>query len=181
VPEESASPELRLLERERARLLAWVERVPEPLRSRRPTPQDWSVVEILEHLTQVEQSITSLLTARGREPPAEPAAAETLAAARLTPERAGRIRDRTERLEAPERVRPAGQLDASEALQSLAAVRAALLAAFLAADPSALDGVVRPHPVVGLLTLRGWVQFVAHHEARHSAQVADVAAALGVQ
>jgi hypothetical protein len=32
------------------------------------------------------------------------------------------------------------------------------------------------HQTVGRLTLRSWVELVAHHEARHAEQVAGIAA-----
>jgi hypothetical protein len=166
------------LERERAGLLTSVGQVPEPLRGQRPSPEQWSVAEILEHLAKVERSIARVLDTRGREPPAEPESPAILEEARLTPERAARIRDRTARTQAPDRIRPAGELGPTEALEALVAARAALVAAFLAAEPSALDGVTQRHPAIGLLTLRGWVLFAGHHEARHAAQVAEVAEAL---
>jgi len=31
--------------------------------------------------------------------------------------------------------------------------------------------------VIGRLTLRDWLAFVAHHEARHAAQIDEIAAA----
>jgi uncharacterized damage-inducible protein DinB len=169
---------LELLEKERAGLLTSIGQVPEARRDQRPTAQHWSVSEILEHLAHVERGITTLLATRGREPPAEPVSPAILDEARLTPERAARIRDRSVRIEAPERIRPAGRIGSAEALEALTAARAALVAAYLAADPAALDGLTQRHPVVGLLTLRGWVMFVGHHEARHAAQVAELADAL---
>jgi hypothetical protein len=33
------------------------------------------------------------------------------------------------------------------------------------------------HAVIGRLTLRDWLAFVAHHEARHAAQIDEIAAA----
>jgi DinB superfamily len=169
---------LELLERERAGLLTSVGQVPEALRNQRPSPEHWSVAEILEHLATVERLITSLIATRGREPPLEPVSPAILQEARLSPAGAARIRDRAERVEAPDRIRPAGQLGPAEALEALTATRAALVAAFLAADPAALDGVTARHPVIGLLTLRGWVMSVGHQEARHAAQVAEIADAL---
>ena len=166
---------LEVLEKERAGLLISIGQVPEGKRQLRPTAQHWSVSEILEHLAHVERGITTMLVTRGREPPAEPVSPAILDEARLTPERAARIRDRSVRIEAPARIRPAGRIGSAEALEALTAARAALVAAYLAADPAALDGLTQRHPVVGLLTLRGWVMFVGHHEARHAAQVAELA------
>jgi hypothetical protein len=51
--------------------------------------------------------------------------------------------------------------------------RAALLEAFTAADPLVLDGIVFPHPFIGPLTLRSWMELIAHHDARHAEQMAE--------
>lgn len=169
---------LDLLEKERAGLLTSIGQVPEGMRDQRPTAQQWSVSEILEHLAHVERGITTMLTTRGREPPAEPTSPAILDEARLTPERAALIRDRSVRIDAPERIRPAGRIGSAEALDALTAARAAMITAYLGANPAALDGLTHRHPVVGLLTLRAWVMFVGHHEARHAAQVAELAGAL---
>ena len=167
---------LALLDAERATLLARVARVPNALLAQRPAPGRWSVVEVLEHLTRVEGGVTRLLELRGRELPASPPADPTVA--RLTAERVARLRDRLERMEAPERIRPSGTLAPEEALRQLAEARAALRAAYRAADPAALDGQTHTHPFLGTFTLATWVEFLAHHEARHADQVEEIAGAL---
>ena len=93
----------------------------------------------------------------------------------LTPELGRRVRHRGIRIEAPERVRPGGSLDIAAALAQLEAARAELLRAFAAANRESLDVFTYPHPVFGPLTLRSWVSVTADHEARHSAQVVEIA------
>ena len=41
----------------------------------------------------------------------------------------------------------------------------------------ALEHRTYHHAVIGRLTLRDWLAFVAHHEARHAAQIDEIAAA----
>jgi len=175
---QSTTQILELLETERTALLATVDRAPESLRARRPAPEQWSIVEVLEHLTRVETGVTRLLTVRGRTAPSGEAAGVDLSGAQLDAARIARLRDRADRLEAPERIRPAGTSEPAEALRALAAARTELVVALLAADPGALDGAVHTHPELGPLTLRGWAEFVAHHEARHAEQVREIADAL---
>jgi hypothetical protein len=172
---------LALLETERAALRAIIDRTPAPLRARRPAPERWSIVEVLEHLTRVETGVARLLTVRGRAAPAAQPAEVAPADAQLDAARIARLRDRNERIEAPERIRPAGTSEPAEALRALAAARAELVAALVAADPAALDGVVHTHAELGPLTLRGWAEFVAHHEARHADQVREIAAAVAAE
>ena len=163
-----------LLETERRALLAAVDRVAPADRDRRPAPDRWSVAEIVEHLAKVEQAVAALLATRGREPlptamePAVPEASERVAGLRV----------RERRIDAPDALRPSGALSAVDALAALAASRRALLDAARAADPAALEHRTYYHAVLGRLTLRDWLAFVAHHEARHAAQIDEVAAAL---
>ena len=165
---------LTLLDTERDALLAAIARVPLERRAERPAGDRWSIAEVLEHLATVERGIAKLLALRGREAPSpDQAAASPLDAARVA-----QLRNRADRRDAPERVRPTGTVGAAEALQRLQDARTALRDAVIAADPNALDGCTHSHPVLGVLTLRDWVHFVAHHEARHVAQLEEIADAL---
>lgn len=153
-------------------LRARLGRIPAALQSRRPAPDRWSIAEVLEHLARVEGGMAKLLTLRGHEAPSGDAPPPSAIG---TPQLARLVRDRSRKIEAPERVRPAGALGAAEAWARYDAVRAQLLAAFAAADPVSLDGLTHPHPVFGALTLRTWVAFSADHEARHAAQIGEIA------
>lgn len=163
-----------LLEAERRALLAAVDRVAPPDRDRRPAPGQWSVAEILEHLARVEQAVAALVATRGREP--LPAAVEPPVPE--ASERVAGLRARGRRIDAPDALRPSGTVSAVDAMAALAASRQALLAAARDADPVALEQRTYHHAVLGRLTLRDWLAFVAHHEARHAAQIDEVAAAL---
>ena len=174
-----ASSTVELLAAERAALAAAVARVPAELRSRSLAPGQWSIVDVVEHLTRVETGIARLLAKRGRPGESGPVPeGKSFADLRLTPELIAHLRDRAHRIEAPERVRPSGAANPATAWEALEAARGELLRAFAAADPDALDAVVHEHAVLGPLVLRDWVTFVAHHEARHCAQVAEIADAL---
>jgi hypothetical protein len=167
--------ELVLLDTERSALLAAVERVAAADRERRPSPDSWSVAEIIEHLATVEQSVAKLIATRGREPvpqQAEPAVP-------LDEARAARLRNRTRRIDVPDRMRPIGAMGAAAALEALAASRKALLDAVETADPLALEQRSYVHAVVGRIVLRDWIAFIAHHEARHADQIREIAATLG--
>ena len=172
--QESVAPTLALLDAEREGLLAAVQRVPAELRDRRPAAMRWSIAEVLEHLVTIERGIAKLIATRGRQPspPGAPAPVP------LDAERVAKLRNRGERVEAPERVRPTGTVAAADALAALSEARAALRQALLDADPASLEHYTHAHAVLGPLCLRDWAQFVAHHEARHAAQVLEIAEAL---
>lgn len=162
-----------LLDSERAAFLAQVSRVSPARQAERRAPDRWSAAEVAEHLARIDMGVAKLLAMRTAEP--VPGTPDQLAAAALTPEKIALVRSREVRIEAPERIRPSGTLSAEAALAQAAGARAALKAAYLATPPSVLDGAVHPHPVIGLLTLRSWVVFTAHHDARHADQVAELA------
>ncbi len=162
-----------LLDAERANLLAQVERVPAAHRGARVAEGQWSAAEIVEHVARVEGWVAWTIGKRAGE--GRTATAAEIAEGQLTPARAAAVRVRGAKLEAPERVRPTGALTPDEAMTQLAASGAALRLAFRSADSAVLDGAMAPHPFLGPLTMRAWVELIAHHDARHAAQVADVA------
>lgn len=172
---------LRICERlaaEREALVSCVERVPLDLRDKRPGPNRWSIAEVLEHLTRMETGLTKLLMLRGQAPPPTDTP-EPEASSVMSPELGAVVRDRSKRVEAPERVQPAGGLPAEEVLTRLHATRAGMIEAFESADPGALDRLTHPHPIFGPLTLRSWIALAADHEARHAQQITEIAQQLG--
>jgi uncharacterized damage-inducible protein DinB len=163
-----------LLDTERQNLLAAVQEVPEAERNRRPGEMRWSIAEVLEHLTTVETGIAALIAKRGKfQPRPDEPRPEPLDEARIA-----RLRNRGERTEAPERVRPSGTVLYGDAVRALTDTRRSLRQALDEANPASLDGCTAAHPVLGTLSLRDWVHFVAHHEARHTAQILEIAEAL---
>jgi len=170
-----ATPEiLARLTAERDALIARLAKIPVALQNERPSPERWSIAEVLEHLVRIETGLTKLFVIKGQAPPGAdvPAAPPE---AQSTPQLGVRIRDRSQRIEAPERVRPAGGLSADGALTQLQAARAGLLSAFASANADALDRVTHAHPVFGPLTLRSWMALTSDHEARHAAQIGEIA------
>jgi hypothetical protein len=163
------------LDGNRAALRAAVDTVPSSLRETRPAPDRWSVAEVLEHLSRVEEGLTRLLAAK-------------LAEARLTgalePERETSavvgsidqrlILDRSHRVTAGERVLPRGELDAAGGLAALDSSRAKLRDLLVAHDGMSLGAVSHPHPVLGLIDGYQWFSFIGMHEARHAAQIREI-------
>ena len=175
------------VERDREALYASVADVPPGTIDARPSPEAWSVGEVLDHLHRVEAGVAKLLAVRvskgraaGTLLPARAETEEELAAA------LARFEARTaatigRRLEAPEMVRPQGGRSKEELLAALRASRAALLAA--AAEGAAYDlaAVRHPHPTLGDLDLREWIVFLGRHELRHVRQIEAVKRALSAE
>jgi uncharacterized damage-inducible protein DinB len=166
------------LDTRRETLRAAVARVPEEQRDRRPGPDRWSVAEVLEHLMLVDGGVARLLEKRVTEARATGLGAEPSTAPVLDTMDLERLLDRSRPIIAPDRVQPRRELDAATALAALERARVALREAVLAADGLALGELVAPHVVLGPITLYEWIGFVGAHEARHTAQIDEIAAAL---
>ncbi len=158
----------------RAELLATVEAVPEPLREARPSEDAWSVAEIVEHLMMVERSVAKLVALKGGELQSQ--AAPPHEAPDMVPVDLSRFfRDRSTRIQAPERVVPRGEMAAAEALTALIQTRGMLLDQLHTVDGLALSTMSHPHPFFGPLDLYEWVQMLGWHELRHAEQIREVA------
>lgn len=166
------------MQNERDSLVARVQAIPADLRDRRPDPSRWSIAEVLEHLVRVETGLTKLLTLRGQAAPPDDTPIPDESSI-YTPALAALVRDRSKRIEAPERVHPSG-MSFDDAIAHLATARAGLLSAFSSGHADALDRVTHPHPVFGFLTLRSWMALLVDHDVRHSDQVGEIAAQLRV-
>ena len=171
-PTDSVPALLTLLTVEREQLLAQFAAIPVENRALPNGAGGWSAAQIVEHVARVEGNVARLI-AKGATLP-HTATSDEQQAGLLTATRIRWVRDRTTKVEAPERVRPTMGLDADAALAQLHASRAAVLEAFTAADPAVLDGILFPHPFIGPLTLRAWVELVAHHDARHAEQMSEL-------
>ena len=166
---------LRHLDTQHERLRKAVESVPRERRERKPSPERWSVAEVIEHLSIVERRIERVFSAK---------LAEARAAGRVEVERdqspvvgtidMDRVLDRTRRITAVEAALPSGNLDAEAAWSALETARNSLRDAVCSADGLALGEIVQPHPVLGPINLYQWVAFVGGHEARHAAQVMEL-------
>ena len=169
------------VDRARTELLVAVDAVPEPLREARPSENEWSVAEIVEHLARVEKGIAKLVALKVGELQAMPEPPrEATDAAPSAGDRFATILNRATRLEAPERVAPKGEMSAEAALSELKATRGMLLDQLHAGDGLAYSAVIHPHPIFGPIDLYEWVHFVGAHELRHVEQIRDVARQLSV-
>ncbi len=166
------------LDTHRADLRKAVGEVPPELRTRRPAPERWSVIELLEHTALVERRLTYLFkqwVAEAREqglPPEDPA---------LRPVNLEAVLNRAYLVAASDSVQPKGHLDEAAAWTALEEARKDLKETVLSLQDLPLGGVVRPHPALGPLNFYQWVEFVGWHEARHTAQIRENGVVLGTQ
>jgi len=162
------------LDRSRAALGAAVESIAAPLRQQRPGPDQWSVAEVLEHLSIVETNLAAAFRKRLDEARAEglaalpPDAPSVLASFPLA-----RILDRQQRIEASNAARPKGLMAARTALAAYDSARAAFRDELIAVDGLDVDHVTVPHRIFGNFNVYQWAAFMGGHEARHTGQIVE--------
>ncbi|MBV8857160.1 MAG: DinB family protein [Acidobacteria bacterium] len=161
------------IDRTRARLLAAVEGLSDGQQTYSPAPGRWSVAELVEHLSIVEGNVAGLLgrllgkaeeSAAAAPPPAPDLFNDPVSIEEFVE------RSRAVKLEAPERVRPAG-LPLADSLARLKDSRAALHSLRPRVERADGRALRFPHPAWGPLDLYQWLLFVGAHEDRHLAQI----------
>lgn len=163
------------LDTERTALREAVERVLPELRDRQPGADRWSVAQVLQHLFIIEKRIGLGMAKWVTDARNEGLGPETDTSSVMNSLPLQLITDRSQRRNAPEEVRPQGDIDAKSAWAALEQSRETLRAAFLAGDGLVLSKVIQPHPVLGPINLYQWMLFVGSHEMRHTAQVIEIA------
>jgi uncharacterized damage-inducible protein DinB len=169
------------LDRERAALHTAIERVSSEARDKQPGPDRWSVAQVLQHLGLIEKRIGLGMTKWVSDARSTELGPETETSSVMNSVPVQLIIDRSQRHNAPEEVRPPGDIDAKTAWAELESARETLRAAFLAGDGLALSEVVQPHPVLGPINLYQWMLFVGSHEERHTAQINEIAEQLNAE
>jgi len=163
------------LDTERADLQAALEMVPSELRERAPAPDRWSVAQVLQHLTLIENRIVPLIRKLVTGARAAGLGPELQTSSILNTRHAAKIADRSFRVTAPEETVPPSDVSAAVAWKALEESRKALREAAASGEGLALSEVKYPHPVLGEINLYQWILFVGSHEVRHTAQVREIA------
>ena len=139
----------------------------------KPSPDSWSIGEVLSHLQVVEKGLPrlySMLMAKAAE-------------AGLTPETEGswvksldefQLEVVTTKMPAPERVLPQFGIPKNELIVSLQQSRQALIDAVSNAGDFDYSGVKFPHPFFGEINFYQWILFVGKHETRHLSQIEKI-------
>ena len=166
---------LNYLDAQRNELRAAIDSVPLAARNAQPTADQWSVAQVLDHLTMIDKRVAAGFGKWIAEAQAKGLGAEIETSSVLNSVPSALITDRSRKFNAPEEIRPRSDVDAEVAWTELEQARAKLRAAFLAGDGLALGQVVQPHPVLGPINVYQWALFVGSHEARHALQIREIA------
>jgi hypothetical protein len=133
---------------------------------------EWSPAEIVEHLALVNRRIAKMLTMKIAEARRNRVVADGSTEPVLPTIDTKRMQDRSTRAVAPDEVRPKG-LAPDVAWAELERASVLLRAAIAAGDGLDLSAVTHPHPLLGALSLYGWIAFVGAHGARHTQQMRE--------
>jgi hypothetical protein len=152
--------------------------IPPDARDTVPAEGQWSVAQVLEHLATVNRRIAALFRKRVAEARAAGIGPDPETTTILWTMDVARVMDRQQRLEAPETVRPKGELDAAAAWAALVDADGVLRDAVIAADGVDLSRISHPNATFGPLNFYQWGAFAAAHEMRHAAQIRDISAKL---
>jgi hypothetical protein len=160
------------LERSRDEFLAAVAGLTDPQAKRRPSPDQWSVLECVEHVAFVEGRFLGWLQN-----------AQKLDVRRMDREKEIslmlRVPDRSVRANAPEATLPAGRFETlDQALAEFSVARARSLDA-AAAPTDDLYCLAAEHPRFGPVNGVELLIIIAGHARRHAEQIRETRAALG--
>jgi len=166
---------INFLDSQRNELRTAIDSIPAAARNTQPTANQWSVAQVLDHLTIVEKRVAAGVGKWIADAQANGLAQETETTSVSGTIPIERILDRSRKVEAPEAIRPRTDVDAETAWTDLEQARANLRTAFLTGDGFALGQVVQTHPVLGPINVYQWMLFCASHEGRHTLQIREIA------
>jgi uncharacterized damage-inducible protein DinB len=167
-----------VLERTRDAFVAATHDLSEAQYHFKPSPDGWSIGQIVEHVALAELRILDLVSTKLPQAPA-PSAGKVRGPARFARLDAVVPSREQRRIDAPEALRPKGTwASAAVSLAAFVEARDQAIAATAAAGPEALEHVM-PHRFFGEFDLEEWVYFMAQHSARHTAQVLEIKRAAG--
>ena len=144
----------------------------------RPSADRWSVAEVYQHLYLVERSVTKMLRQKVADARASGHPTETDMRSRLALIDWRPMLDRRTPRSAPPNAEPREAPDEPTARRQLSESRADLYGVMDDANGLELGTLRHMHGAIGDVDLYQWMLFVGHHEARHTAQVAEIATAV---
>ncbi|MDK8189304.1 DinB family protein [Paenibacillus sp. UMB7766-LJ446] len=139
----------------------------------RPTPERWSMIQVLRHLNLMESIIVKQARAA-----LEKEQTQTVSVDKKPYEL---TLDRSHSVNAPAHLQPPAEPEAlANVRHDLEASHQALMHVAQDHEAELLRSKSFPHPVFGEMDLAQWVDFASYHEERHLAQIQDIKQRLGV-
>ncbi len=164
---------LKLLAESRKALFAAAANVSEEKARVRPAPDQWSVLDCVEHVAITEHFMfTIIATKLTPAPPSGDRGREELFLREVA--------NRSRKVSAPERAHPTGRFPTlAAALEQFSQSRARSID-FVEHCDKDLRAHTAPHPLFGPITGQEYLIILALHPARHAAQIREVRSTLGL-
>ena len=147
----------------------------------RPLPDQWSIGEILHHLSIIENQITHVVAKKIQR-------AERMG---LTPDPSGEsilhsldqfaIETTPQKITSPQFAVPTKGKKKEDLLEELKKSRAALIEKLNKAHAFDLSRLQFPHPVLGRLNMYQWILYVGKREERHIHQIERLRSAMALE
>jgi uncharacterized damage-inducible protein DinB len=164
---------LKLLAESREALLSAAANVSEERARIRPAPDQWSVLDCVEHVAITDHFMFTVITTQlAPAPPSGDRSREEFLLRELT--------NRTRKINAPDRARPTGRFPTlAAALEQFIQSRTRSIE-FVEHCDKDLRSHTAPHPLMGPITGQEYLIILALHPARHAAQIREVRQSLGL-
>ena len=170
---QSVAEILEAIDETRKRLCHKVEALSPAQETFRPSPDAWSIAEIIEHLAIMEERMFRLFVMMVKKADST----EVQAGGRgFRPVSIDQHVERSlkEKYVAPETVRPSGNLRIEDSLARMRRSRAQLHELRPKLEAVDLASITYPHPAFGPLDISQWLAFIGVHEDRHLRQIESV-------
>jgi uncharacterized damage-inducible protein DinB len=137
--------------------------------TKKPAEDRWSVAEIVEHIGATEEALLGAVQG-ALASPADPDAAQLMAASPIATFNAV-IRDRSQRFQAPDNLRPTGGKSQGDVMAQYHAARQKTLE-LVRTTQAAVANHTLPMPM-GKMTAHHLLTLIAAHNLRHNEQIAE--------
>lgn len=152
------------------KLIGIVNKIDPAIINLKPTPDQWSIIQICDHLISTDFGILSLLSTPGTEP-VEDRTSKLETIRKVGP-------DRTKKAKAPSMLEPKGKTDTQEKFATkIKSLRDKMIHISQEKDLSQVCKSF-PHFVFGELTFEEWLHFSIEHANRHLDQMKEYEAQL---
>ena len=160
------------LEKTRAGVLAATKGLSEAQWNFKPAPDKWSVAEVAEHIAAAEDFIRGMIQEQAMKAPARTEPADLKALDNMVIQG---ITDRTNKVQAPEPLKPSNRFGSPAASLKHFEESRAQTVKFLK-ETKDLRGHASDSPLGQKLDAYEWVLFIAAHSERHTKQINEVKA-----
>jgi hypothetical protein len=165
--------ELAQLDATHQKLLDLISPIDDERFQQRPTPDQWSIAEIVHHLCMVEQRVLEELERSLEKPAVHVGLLQRLIPVRLL------VGRRVVRVKAPKTVEPLDAPSKADAISNYDRVRRTLKEFSATHGRERLQKIGIKHPFLGTFDGIGAISFVCHHETRHIRQIKETIKKIG--